>query len=75
MYPAEIVVREVQGASGLVVVQLLRERIRQPRKAPDCHANREVLPLDIAGGDVAGVGRPSRILTSCGALSDRSCVP
>jgi hypothetical protein len=35
---------------------LLRERIRQSRETPDCHANREVLALDKAGGDVARVG-------------------
>jgi hypothetical protein len=29
---------------------------RQPREAADCHANREVLTLDIAGADVARVG-------------------
>src|SRR5271157_1601665 len=55
VYPAEIVIREVQRASGFVIIQLFAESIGQPRKAPDRHANREVLPLDVAGGDVARV--------------------
>ena len=39
-----------------MIVQLLTESVGQPREAADCHANREILVLDIAGADVARVG-------------------
>src|ERR1035438_7290730 len=39
---------EVQGARSFVMVQLLWKRIGSPRGPADCHANREILPLDIA---------------------------
>ena len=55
MYPAEVVIREVQGTRRFVIVQLLREGIGQASESPDCHANREVLSLNVAGGDVARV--------------------
>lgn len=37
---------EGQSASRFVIGQLLRAGIRQPGEAPDCHANREVLPFN-----------------------------
>jgi hypothetical protein len=53
VYPAEIVIREVQSASGFVVVQLPAESFRQAREATDFDANRKVLAFNIAGADVA----------------------
>jgi hypothetical protein len=62
VYPTEIIIREVQSASCFVVVQLLAESVGQAREAADCHANREILPLDVAGGDVARVGATAAYL-------------
>ncbi len=42
----------MNSAIQRVVFDLLGERIGQPREA--AHAHAEVLPLDVAGGDVLG---------------------
>ena len=47
MHAAEIVMREVQSASGFQVRQLLRESIRQPSKPPHLHSHSQILPLDM----------------------------
>jgi hypothetical protein len=43
VYPTEIVIREVQSASGLEIVQLFAESVGQPRKATGtaCYRNSE----------------------------------
>jgi len=45
--PAEIIVREVQSASGFQMPELLRESVRKARKSPHLHPHREILPLDV----------------------------
>jgi hypothetical protein len=52
MNPAEIVVRDIERDRCNVVVQLLGEAIRQPREATAAHAERKVLPFNVAGRDV-----------------------
>jgi hypothetical protein len=47
MHTAEIIVREVQSASGFQVRQLLRESVRQPGESPHLHSHGQVLPLDV----------------------------
>ena len=56
VYPAEVVIREVEGASGFVILQLLRERIGQASETPNRHADREILPFNVAGGNVTRIG-------------------
>jgi hypothetical protein len=58
MYPAEVVVREVQRTSGLQIVQLLREGIRQSGETSDGLTNGHILPFNVAGAYVARVGAP-----------------
>jgi hypothetical protein len=55
MHPAPIVVREMQGASGFQVVELLAVTKRQACKPFKRLTNREVLTLDITGRDVPGI--------------------
>jgi hypothetical protein len=55
VYAAEVVMREVQGASGLQIVQFLRVAKGQPRKALDCLTHGEVLALYEARRDMAQV--------------------
>jgi len=50
--PCEIVVHEVEGDSGGVVLQLLGEGIGQARETSHRHSHGEVLALDIGGRDV-----------------------
>ena len=52
----EVVIHEVQRDGMPVVVDLLRERIRQSREAAHTHSHREILALDVARGDVRLVG-------------------
>jgi hypothetical protein len=58
VYPAEIVVREVQSTCRLQIVQLLAESVRQPRKPANRLTHRHILAFDKAGGYVAHIGRP-----------------
>src|SRR2546428_6652205 len=53
---AEVVVHVVKGNRRRVVLQLLTERIRQPRESAHVHTHREILPLNEARGDVVAVG-------------------
>lgn len=39
MHAAEIIVREVQSASGLQALESLRESVREPRKSPHLHSH------------------------------------
>ena len=56
MSTAEIVEREVQGDRSFQVRQLLAERIGEPRKAPNLHSHRQVLPFHVASRDVVRIG-------------------
>ena len=49
--PRKVVVHEVKGNRGLVIRELLRERIGQAREAAVAHADRKVLPLNMAGAN------------------------
>jgi hypothetical protein len=55
VYPAKIVVGEMQGTSGLEVVQFLAKGIRQPRESADRLAHGHILPLYVTGRDVPHV--------------------
>jgi hypothetical protein len=52
---AEIIVREVQSASGLQVPQLLAECIGEPRETAHRHSHGEVLPLNVASRNLIGI--------------------
>ena len=56
--PAPVVVRGVKGHRVPVVLDLLRERIGEPRETTNGHPHREVGPLDVTGRDVIAV-RPA----------------
>ena len=55
MRPGEVVVHEVERHRRVQVLDPLRERVGQPREAAHPHPHRQVLALDIARGDTAGV--------------------
>ena len=46
---AKIVVGDVQRDGGDVIVELLAKAVRQSREPALAHAERKVLPLDVAG--------------------------
>lgn len=49
---AEVVIHEMDGCGVFVAFQFLAECVGQARKAAVTHAQREVLPLNVAGGNV-----------------------
>ncbi len=51
MDAGEVVVSEVKGNGGAVVLQFLRVGVREAREAADLHPHREVLALDVGGRD------------------------
>ena len=55
MHAAEVVIHEVQGDRCCVVLDLLRERIRQPREPAHVHAHGEILTLHVRRGYVLRV--------------------
>jgi hypothetical protein len=55
MHATEIVVGEMQSHGGFQMRQFLAERIREPRKAPHCHAHRKVLPFHERRTDMIGI--------------------
>lgn len=55
MNQAEIIGPEIQRNSGFEVSQLARESQGQPVKTSDFHSEREVLPFDIGGTDLAAL--------------------
>lgn len=59
---AEVVVHVVQGDGCRMALQLLGERIGEPRKPAHLHSHCEVLPLDIGRGYVVHVGIASNDL-------------
>ena len=56
MNPNEIIVHEVDRDRMCVILDLFRERVCQPSKAPNRHAHGEVLSFDIGRADVSWVG-------------------
>jgi hypothetical protein len=56
MNPNEIVVHVVWRQSRDMVLDLLGEPIGQPGKSAHLHPHREVLPFDVAYGDVPRIG-------------------
>jgi hypothetical protein len=52
----EIVVHEVNCDRMSVVLNLLRECIGEPDKAPDRHSHCEILALDVGRADVPRIG-------------------
>jgi hypothetical protein len=58
VYPAKIVIGEVQRTRGLEIVQLLAESVRQPSEPANRHPHVQILPLNVAGADVTRV-RPT----------------
>src|ERR1035438_7786805 len=73
MNPAEVVVHVKQSDHRDVVLDLLREGVRQPRKAPHVHPHVEILSLNVAGADMLGIGSPDDSISS-GAKTLRRAV-
>jgi hypothetical protein len=69
------VVPHVEQRNGVrVILDLLREAVRQAGESPDLHPHREILPLYEAGRDVVRIGAPDHLnALSCRAL--RGAVP
>jgi hypothetical protein len=55
MNTAKVVIREVQGNSGLQVAQLARESVREPSQPSELHPHGQVLPFNVARRDVLRV--------------------
>jgi hypothetical protein len=53
MHAAKIITRNVQANGSNVMIKFLAETVRQSRKAPLLHAESQILPLDVAGRDMA----------------------
>ncbi len=56
MNATEIVIHEIKGKRVLMILDLFRESIRQPREAAHRHTHREVLAFDVACRNVAAIG-------------------
>src|SRR5260370_39895161 len=52
---SEIVVNEMQGQRVPHILDLLGMGVCEPREAPHLHPEREVIPLYVASGNLAGV--------------------
>ena len=52
MHAAEIVVCRVGRNHVAVILEFLREHVRQPRESPDAHSEIQVLPFDVASRDM-----------------------
>ncbi len=74
--PAEIVVHVMERHGVLQILQFLRECIGQTGKPAHRHTHREILPLDVAGGNMVVVRIPADTrLASAHAYSGAiSCV-
>ena len=57
MDPRKVVIHVVERHGVYVVLNLLAERIRQASKPAHTHSHREILALDIAGGNMLRIGR------------------
>jgi len=71
MDATEIMVREVQSASGFQVRQAFRESVRQARKTSHLHSNGQVLSLYKAGAHVRRIGRATNRLELAGSPHNR----
>jgi hypothetical protein len=74
MHATEVVVRMVDRNHVAVVLEFLREGIRQPCEAPDAHSQIQVLPLYITGRDVLPIRIPAQDACAnanalCGAIA------
>ena len=56
MNPAKVVVGEVKAVGSPEVLPLLRESIRQPRKAAHLHSDREILAFHMGRANLRGIG-------------------
>ena len=56
MNPHEIVIGEVQSKRRIVVLPLFAESIRQPGESANLHSHGEILPFNVAGANLLGVG-------------------
>lgn len=56
MNPTEVVVHVMERNCAFQVLKLFAESIRQSRESPHRHSHCEVLPLDVARGNVVVVG-------------------
>lgn len=56
---AKIVVHIEEGYCVDLILDLLRESIGQPRESQHSHAHREVLTLNVTGGDLLRGGLPT----------------
>lgn len=56
MDATEVVVRKMQIHSSLKILQFPRERIGQTCEAAKLHSDRQVLPFNVAGRNVIGIG-------------------
>src|SRR5579863_3776275 len=65
MNTAKIVVHEEESKRVLVVFDLFRESICESGKAPHGHSHRKVLPLNVAGRDIAGIGPSGDRRSNC----------
>ena len=55
MHAREVLEHEIERDCMAVILCLLAEPVRQARESPHAHSDTQVLPLDIAGTDVARV--------------------
>jgi hypothetical protein len=72
MNPRKVVPHVEQRNRVHMVLNLLRERVRQPGKPAHLHSHGQVLPFNVTGADVLGVRRPNDSL-SLGPLTLRGC--
>jgi hypothetical protein len=56
MNTAEVIKPEVQGDCGFQIVQLFRESVGQSGKAAHLHPHGQILPFNVASGDVFRIG-------------------
>jgi hypothetical protein len=70
----KIVEHHVQADRRNVMVQILRERVREGRKAAHVHPHRQVLALNLAGADVPFI-RLARDRVFLRAIADGGAVP
>ena len=57
MHPAIVVVHVVERHGVSVVLGLLTVRVREPSETALRHSQRKILPLDVAGRNMIGIGK------------------
>ena len=73
--PAEVIVHKVEGNGVFEVIDFLGKAVGQPGKSPVHHSDSQVLPFDIARGNILHVRIAHHRLFACtdaicGAVSD-----